>query len=731
MANEEAPSKTFQFDNWLSDRDMKFVSKTPDGQVLVEDPTGKVAPINMDTVYKDISAESGVPVDKLKTHPVRYNTQFNPVNISPVSLSDRSAVKSYGNTKGAMSYLKNKFEEVEYNPDLGLVVKDKGVWHSVDPSGLGGGSAWDKTKELAKDIFDNQDIAITGMATAAGVAGATALAVAAAPVAAPVAGGALLATQALGAGIGAGGAAYFRTMFGKALGTYDATPEETLKDVAMETVLGMGGQAVAPGVKMSADNLIKAGKYIGGKAVGGVQDMLSSVYGAITGVGQPAMQALYAAPNRMVGTTNSLIAKAGSGATYEGIQDIAKQENIGILNNMMQSASKKLPQKYGQYLNELFDEAGEKGFQANMGEIVENVAGRIEKQGLGQFVPKSSPSGAKIRARMVQEGVELPPQARNFSNGNVEFRPFSSDEATSLTINSGGEQTGYALSKQEMRVVKPIVEEIMSIGKQGVIKGRGGAKALTAVQRKVNDLKALAYTGDNKTNIPLQRLVESVTNGFEDGVAQSFEKAGLGAQYAQKSALYSEYGNAVQAARQLLTDKSGKGTEQLLNRVIGTSGRNLSAKGQVQKVVELLGEEGQQQYEKILLNDAGAKFSAWFPRFGMTKAFGPLGVPAAAAAATTKLGLSSTLTGGMVTQISPRVVANQTKALSQAGAVGAKALPYATKAMDFVKSLTPQAMKDLLQDDTAMRSFMSSTISAFQNEDEDTKKLLQGAGVGP
>lgn len=748
-------SPTFRVDEMLAEEGMSFSRRGEDGSVYVIDPAGKEARFDMDGLKAELAKEAAQAGKKLSVDKINFefNNPDSAMEISPLGPGQRTEVKAFGNTRGSINYLKKQFKDVVYHPDKGLVVNNDGVWQTVDPAGLGEGDAWQKTKELWKDVVDNQDIAIAGLAGA----GAMALA----PIVAPAAvAAAPLLTTSLFAGGGAALSGAIRTTMGRMLGTYEAGPVETMSDVGLETIMGMAGQAAAPGIKMRTEQLIDTGKFFMKHATDAGKELVAETYGMITGVGSPAMRALFTGPAKMVGMMKGLVDKAGPTATYENIRAEAIKESVNDITTIAEAAHGALPKRYGKYIDELMEQAGAKGFVADMEQIGKNVMEEISALGLGKFVPKVSKGGLKARAAMEQAGRQMPNPVADLKKGLVEFVPHTIDEANSLMaqgINAVGIE-----DKEVLKTLKPLVNNILAMSKQGKLEGRQGAKAIVEFQKNINRIKDAAFKAKNPD---LERLTMASVNGFEKGVAKAFDDVGLGAKYAEKSALYGQYANAAKVARNIVRDATdGEKAEALLKMVVSPADKRVQARGTVGLMVDLagdmLGEKAQQTYEKVFFRDAASKFAAWRPRFGpvgnltgvvaastgghaLTK-----GVAAAGNAVAGAPGAALAL-GGAAAQFSPRAVANQFRlAANLPGQIRAggrdaaqwtmskvppelaqKALPYAMKAMDLVKSLPIDKARELVGDDRALGLLLGQTYKAFQGEDAATKELLSKAGL--
>jgi hypothetical protein len=81
----------------------------------------------------------------------------SPINKSPVSEEDR-AILTTGNGKGKVNYLRKKFEDVTEDEHGDLLVKDKGLWHRVDPNQLGDVDPWEATKKIAGTLLKNNPV---------------------------------------------------------------------------------------------------------------------------------------------------------------------------------------------------------------------------------------------------------------------------------------------------------------------------------------------------------------------------------------------------------------------------------------------------------------------------------------------------------------------------------------------------------------------------------------------
>jgi len=656
----------FQYDlgQALTEVGLTFVQKNNLGQPVVRDnDTDEEFIYDLDADLRQL----GVNKEDAQ---VVFNTQDNPIAISPLSVSERAKL-GVGNTRGGIKFLRNKFQAVVPTEDHGLLVLDKGVWKQTDPSGLGDGNAWEMAKELAKDVADLSDIGINIAATSAalGVAATT------------VTGTAGLGTPAAIATVGAAGAVSgkIRTSLGRYFGTYEATPEEELTDIGLESIFSLGGQAIGAGVRPALQALIKSSRKVGSSAIA---NSAAAVYGRITGVGSGAMQTLFSKGSSVGTSMTSAIKKAGPGASTDTAIDIAKQRAIDGSQKLFTEATEALPRQYGKILDNVVAKADKSKLSVNMNTVLDDSFTQLKEAGLGIVEQKGN-------QKLFRSFTEAEKVARIESNLEV----FDLDEVAERQISS---------------LVKTL--QRFSTGK--TLKGGLAANRLVAANKALNNQLNKTFEGQ-AASPEFRAAVARATKGFRTSVGKQFDDAGLGKEYIKLAELYKEFSSSVAQARKL--KESVGGTESFLNRLSTDAGRNLEAKGVSKKLVELTGKRGQQLFEEISVNDAASKFLRWAPKMGLVQT-GLIG-GGAGAAFTGGLAISP-LTGLGLSQFSPRLVSGQFRAMK-----------FAAEHLKFLKNLGPKQMQILLDSPAIFDGIVRTTAAAIGQEEADTQSLLEDAGV--
>ena len=213
---------------------------------------GKIEPLQQQGGQQDLSAfgkispsESGVT----DSEPFAGLTSAQPMNKSDLDIRDRLALGA-GNDKGKINYLTQKGYDAKLNDKGDLVYrkKDDMMWRYADEK-----NSW-SLSEMVKDTVEAApEILEFGLQT-----GITAAATA-------MTGG--LGILGAGAAMGAGTAIAksASTSFGRYMNTYDATPEEQVGDVLLETALNFG---IGAGMKKLELGAAPAMKAIGARLEG-------------------------------------------------------------------------------------------------------------------------------------------------------------------------------------------------------------------------------------------------------------------------------------------------------------------------------------------------------------------------------------------------------------------------------------------------------------------------------
>lgn len=407
------------------------------------------------------------------------------INKSPLSLADRIKM-SLGEERGNLKFLKEKYSEVQTMRSGALAVKDKdGMWYQVDPDGAGQGDAWDRTKEIAKDILG--DYAGT-IGTTAAIIGATA--------AAPVTGGASL----VAAGAAGLGAALTRTSLGRLVGTYDATPEEQLKDVALETVLNAGGQAFALGIKPTAQvigSMFKKGAQNLKNIPEGSINILAKTQGTISTLGEDTIQT-WARQGDDVGQAllnHGKGAVSGDSVITNILQEQVRVHTKGIANETRVGLSK----WYANNMDEVVKEAGGK-FNPDISNAIQNAFKQYSDEGFGSIS---------------DEGLFL----------LKEREALNSMQSAKGGVNTLSDEQGYSLLKE-------FVNHVNTFAKQKSLVGKDGVRQMMAFEQqtgqKIRELSLKASEiGGNAVIDTLKNVRISIQNKIMENSSKSLSSAGV------------------------------------------------------------------------------------------------------------------------------------------------------------------------------------------------------------
>lgn len=652
------PKQVFDVGAMLADEGLSLAGVSEKGDYMVNTPEGETVALDVRAMVKDLGADP----DKFDLH---FNTPDSALDVSPVSVMDRAKL-AIGNTRGQVNYLKSKFEDAKFVEGQGLAVKNKGVWQRVDQSGM---DPW----ELTKDVVEGAVNMFPGAAGATyGAAQGATLGAAGGPVGAAV--GSVL-------GAGTGGTAVsqgIRSSLGRLVGTYQPTPEEELKDTALEFVLNAGGQAVALGAKPVLAQLGKAVKSITSAASPAAKEALIGVLGRTTGAGEVATRTLFENTDDVMKT----VAKAsGSAANSADAVSALKSDSIRHVESMLEEAPKALSRKFGELKDVLVNNVDD-SLKANVGSLVKQAQNDWVEGGLGKWVSKGGAT----------------PKFQFLSDAEIAKRIGAGEGASMLD-----DATRTALEN-----VNRTFEKFSKIGE---LKGKQAASALMELKRNVNAVARDVIEGGGATPTT-EKFVTQFRQSLSQRVSDTFHAAGddVARNYRAVNGLYERFADTVTAARRMAASENG--SEVLLNKLVSGIGSNQTYKEAAGDLAMLLGAQGKEALKKIAVNHAAAGFVPVLPK----STLGQFTASMAGAGAALSGAVSAPVAAMGAAQASPRIVA--------------KEVQYAKQLLGWMQSLKPAQRAAFLAHPTAVREGFKLLGESAMSEGGEAQQLLQEMGVG-
>ncbi len=688
----------FDLNQYLVDNGLEFQGMDQNsGMPLVADKTGNARPFDVNALIQDMGQ------DPTQIKEIAYNQPSTAIQVSPISHEERSDM-SVGNIAGNMKFLSKKFDEVMHDGDNGFSVKKDNVWYAVDPSILGKGNAWDKTKEAFKHGFglvNNPDLpgdladllpdAMNAAATAKGAAAGATLGTAVFPGIGTAVGGVV------GAGIAGFGSGGIRTSLGRLAGTYDATPEEQAADMGLEAILSMGGQTVALGAKPVLGQFVKAAKSIGSSASELTKDTIASVVGTMTKAGNVATRTFLDHAGE-VGASITKAAKAGAGNVTKAIEHVATLKREAV-EHLLETASDALPQRYGQLLDELVTSAEGKKFSIDLKSVINKTFQQLDEKGFGKTA--------------VDAGTDVP-----FA-GKPTQRPFSFLNEKDVADRILNGQNAELLTAEEQALLQPAINLFTRLSKvSSPLNGGAAAATLKEFEKTLNKLLQQSFKSESPA---FKRVAAQLSATFKNNVGEVFEGQGLGQQYGALSQLYGQYGEAVNMGRRILN--SDKGVETLANQLSSPPKKGSTSKGLRDSLVELLGKEGEAQAKNIAILNATENFLPRAPQMGIFQIAGLSGLAASPGETATKVAMGTAL----ATASSPRFMG---RAMQMTKQPLDATLAYGQKATDFLKALTPEQVKALMKNDAMFQQFIRPLATGQMMESQMKDQLVGSASQG-
>lgn len=624
----------------------------------------------------------------------------NPINRSPVSAEDRAKL-SLGNMPGKLKFLKERFEDAQPDKDGNILVKQNGLWHAVDPKGLGNVDPWQLTKkivgstvpsytrdlakkvgleiptmaedgsvrdlmaagsELKKDAADLYDVAVVG--TAAGIGAAKGMA-AAGP------GGAIV-----GAGVGGMGGEAMKTSLGRLYGTYDASPEEQVSDIGWEGLFNMAGEGVALGAKPGWNMVKKAFKKYGDKTTNYGKELLSTFWSDMTGGGETGRWAFRRAmddSDRVVPKARQIWGELGDTvAPSEGIPLIQKRQE-GIIRRYASQADDALKRNYRESFKGIIEDVPE-DFAGEIGDIIRAAQQDLVEQGIAKPLIANDPVEA-YRAGMTGQGKWLGIKLAD---------------------------DGKILTSAQREVMQELVDLTNKYNQKfGLksLKGKEAAAKLIEFRRQLRETYDDLIT-DDLADSTVDAMATAFKSKIDTGVTQRFANKGLGERFVAANKAYAEKVDAVKVLKKAVNAKNpSQAIDDLVKRLTSKAGSNRGLKDEVRALADLIPGEGEALMQDLLDWEAAKSMQSI-----VTKTFqGGTG--------TSMLRTASTLAG----QGNSRNIGRQ--------------IEYGTKLKGFLQSMGPDQIDALLANDRAIETLVRTTVSAQAGESQAIEDMLRQAGV--
>ncbi len=691
----------------------------------------------------------------------------SPINKSPVDLVDRLRF-SLGNKAGVIKDLQKKFEAVEQDQKGNLLVKSQGLWHRVDPKGLGDGDPWERTKELIGDTADLVPQVAKNSVTGAvmgGVPGAIiggvgtvaadaygdeiggfiqdhalALGIPAAAIAGVgvVKGGILKAAGAASAAT-QGAGEMIRTSFGRAVGTYEGDTVDQVMDSSKEALMTVFGNYFAAGVKPTAQMIGQAVRTTGQMlkdAPATNRAIAVNIFGKLGDMGPANMENWVENYGKLGAMSQKYVEKAGS--TGGAIQELTKDQvsNMKSAANQVQTELSTEWRKMGAIVERSVGE----DFVGSSKEIAHSGFTKMEEMGLGSVVKDTE--GAVKGFKLHSDDV-LATQVKALEEaGHAE----QADVVRS--IMSDGKNKEY---------VNDLVEALRRQSRVGDIKGPAGARSIISLKKNLNEvINSLEERAKDESANGVLKLLGIVDNHIDQTALSKFEPPIGSGKVNPYKMMLSSYGQmkskanyVLDAAKAARKQNSDQPFLTLLNQVTGETKaatlkslqvRNLSemtnpmtgqkvftdaVKAPLQNIVDM------ETVKSVLPMTGSSKGGSW-----LSKTIAPVKDVVASPrllAGTAKYGAEQ---ANYVQPYIDGAKQRVSQAIQQMGDTSGGNLikDMLRHGLDFTQSAAKTGVaKRLGQDSTAFKAFTNSLIQGFTTTNQVRDGLLQEAAqkVGP
>jgi hypothetical protein len=538
-------------------------------------------------------------------------TATSAINKSPLSALDRFKM-SMGNTAGNIDYLKKRFDAVQPitgpdgKPTDELAVMQNGKWYRTDAKNGDIRDPWEMAKSYAKnpsefvgDLADMGPLGV-GAGVAAGI-GAGAAALFGAPALA-TAGGAVALAGAVGAG-----ASSVRTSLGRVVGTYDATPQEQLFDIGLETLLNAGTAGVIElGAKPTASYMAKkipqlaekfADSSVGKVVTDGPKSLFKKIFAGMS-VGEDNFDTMVENPYKVSALMDSV--NKATGGKVEAYHDQIAGQQIEHMKDVAQNARGTLTQIYGKMKDRLLQDVPE-NFSANYDDAIKSsYSGAIEK-GIGKLILADGKElvGADAADYLGKNGLK-----------GASFRLLSQKEMSNA-INAGDalkDEMGYlSRDKEAYKAVSGYFDDLTAFAGAKKSTGKQAAENLLTFKKIATDRAMAIQNMEKVRDIPNVRyLINQSRASVDNAIHSGLKEAGVAGKFTEMNSTYSQLAEKFSPLlnANYRFEKSGdpKVYETLLGQFLAKPGKQVSNKFAVDAAIDAAEEHGLGSMAKQLSN---------------------------------------------------------------------------------------------------------------------------------
>lgn len=625
-----------------------------------------------------------------------------PINESSLSAMERLELNALGNKAGRLKKLKEKFGEAQEDAQGNIVYKKDGLWHRMDPDGLGlPADPWELTKqlvrtslrnapkvgqlarilmpedsELDKDIADMADVgaqaAVTGVASLAGP-GATAAAAG------------LLETG--------------RTSLGRLVGTYEADLTDQAKDIGWEMMLNGGLVKLGLGVKPKWDDWIKSFKEQGQIMTSNGKARMSGVYEMLGGVPRWAARRAMDASEKVIGKTKKAFEHLYATSPAKHAADPLEARNY--LSKRQEGIVTTLAKAGRSALNESYETAKlairngvDKTFTPDIDGSIAATWSELQQLGLGQYKKVVSSSG-----KVLKESFEM--------LDDDSFKRMASNPELGMP---------EALAKDVQKALKEYVA-IMNRFKGINASGRKGAEALMQLKKNLNAATMDLVTPDTPASVA--HWLKVIHDKMDTRIGNEFlqHKPEIFTAFKKMNETYASKANAVKLFEHARHTKDKGGVENLIKHLTqgdkapGTRGH---LQAEAAHLGDLLGKRGKVMLDAVFDYEAAKQFVDAAPK--------SLGGNSLVSAAKWSIGAMNSMP--LVGRVTSTVVPDTQQAV-------ARQVKYGGALLDFMKGLNDKTARQLFGDDKALGTAIMTAVQAADGEDQELANLLASTGVLP
>lgn len=472
------------------------------------------------------------------------------------------------------------------------------------------------------------------------------------------------------------GTEFARTSLGRLVGTYEATAEEQLRDIGIESLLNLGGETVALGVKPTYQMLRNSFVNMASKATNRNKSILAKTWAAQTGRPEEAFRAALDDHKAVLPEADNALKKLGPNIDPKEARGILQREQNALLAAVGNESDLAMKRDYN-----------------------------LDKSKIVAAIPDSASFSPKEAIKEVFEYLNT--QGLGKVNEKGVFEPLTTKEMARM-FSVDGKNVPKMLGGDTQATFNNIISVLNKYSQFESVKGKMGANKILEFRKALGESLRGLETKDMPDTA--RALLANIKERTFQNLGAQFAPHGVSDIYVRMNNNYAQRKDLVDMILNATDSKDPVKVENVVKRLVSKSGQFTQLKDEVGDIAQIT-RDGGEKIRKIINKEHA-------------KSFVDFAAPIQGAGGSIGSGVRAGLNLAAMVPVVGRVADMTTNQQSIASQIA-----FGKAGLDALKSMGPRQIDALLQDDALMAQFFITMMKGQSTEKSEEQRLLQEAGV--